>query len=106
METTAVWGYEIETGKVVASYEELEAELATLKARHSGTKEQLIAVANERDEGRLHIADLERLLRAALKENPTWHSDAAVEAERVLDAAGKGDEPDEPRTIDVPGKGD
>lgn len=84
---------------------ELEAELATLKARHSGTKEQLIAVANERDEGRLHIADLERLLRAALAENPTWHTDASTEAERLLDAAGESDEPDEPAVIDVPGKG-
>ena len=46
-----------------------------------------------------------RLLCAALRENPQWHTDASTEAERLLDAAGEDDEPDEPRTINVPGKG-
>ena len=40
-----------------------------------------------------------RLLCAALRENPQWHTDASTEAERLLD------ELDDPAVIDVPGKG-
>lgn len=46
----------------------------------------------ERDEARQYIATLEadkrqacRLLRAALKENPSWYSANAVEAQMFLD---------------------